>query len=101
MFMKIQMSTLPSWVTGSRLSESLAREKVNDPPAVPAGAALAAVLAEAAGVPAALLAALLAGSGTVAVTFWLMVNGAELAAAADGFALVLAAGAVVAVAVAP
>ena len=39
MLMKIQMSTLPSWVTGSRLSESLAREKVNVPPAAPAGAA--------------------------------------------------------------
>src|SRR6266540_182567 len=40
MLMKIHISILPSWVTGSRLSESLAREKTNVPPAAPAGAAV-------------------------------------------------------------
>src|SRR5262245_48574287 len=64
MLMKIQISTLPSWVTGSRLSESLERPKVKMPPADPVTAAVGAAAAGA------------------AVTFWLTVIGPAVAGAA-------------------
>src|SRR5690242_14239839 len=106
MLMKIQISTLPSWVTGSRLSESLAREKVNVPPATPAGAALGAALGttgDAAPPPPTaregVAPAPLAWVGATAVTFWLIVMGAWVAVAAAG--CVLAAGAGVAAGVPP
>src|SRR5437762_8376528 len=64
MLMKIQISTLPSWVTGSRLSESLLREKVNVPPAVPVDAAV--------------------GCGPLVGLFWSTVIGPLVAAGAAG-----------------
>src|SRR5258706_13914989 len=67
MLIKIQMSTLPSCVTGSRLSESLDRANVKVPPALPAGAAVAC--------------SALPGVG---VSFWLTVTGPLLAAEVAG-----------------
>src|SRR4029450_10868691 len=62
--MNIQISTLPSWVTGSRLSESLERPNVKMPPADPDAAAVGGALAGA------------------AVTFWFTVTGPLVAGAA-------------------
>jgi hypothetical protein len=73
MFIRTQMSMLPSWVTGSRLSESVEREKVNVPPAVPSTAVGATATGE-------LPAVALAPTGTL-VVFWLIVTGALVGAA--------------------
>src|SRR5215510_608956 len=67
MLMKIQISTLPSWVTGSRLSESLERPNVKVPPAEPDTAAAV-------------------GAAGAAVTFWLTVMGPAVAGAAGASA---------------
>src|SRR3954469_12926324 len=102
MLMKIQISTLPSWVTGSRLSESLARVKVKVPPTAPAGGALGVTGGAAPPPPAAregVAPAPRAWVGATAVTFWLIVMGAWVAVAAAGW--VLAAGAGVAAGVPP
>src|SRR4051812_21441735 len=64
MLMKIQISILPSWVTGSRLSESLLRENVNVPPAAPVAAA--------------------AGCAPAVGLFWSTVTGPLVAAGAAG-----------------
>src|SRR6476660_7847734 len=100
MFMKIQILTLPSWVTGSKLSASTAFEKVKVTPAAPTGAAEAAAVGEAGAAPAAPAPVVAVERTLVAAAFWLTVTGACVGAAAAvvGAGALLAAGAGVLVA---